>query len=153
MTEPAAFSATFSDFKLIKTRKVAQFIFEVPVEQVDAALKVLGGMPRADAEAWVGIARLTGPKAASEASVAPKTPGEKAVIRAALLCKEADFQKFIRAEHEDHAAALVRMRLGIPSRSVLATDESALESFHNLDQQYQQWQRSRGHPLPVRSGG
>ena len=153
MTEPAAFQATFSDFKLIKGRKVVQLVFEVPIEMSDAALKVLGGMPRADAEAWVGIARLTGPKAASEASVAPKTPGEKAVIRAALLCKEPDFWKYIGARDETHAAALLRAALDIPSRKMLATESSALEMFHILDQKYQQWQRSRGHPLPVISRG
>ena len=40
----AAIKATFSDFKLIKTRKVAQLVMEIPVEQADAALKALGGL-------------------------------------------------------------------------------------------------------------
>ena len=36
-----AIKATFSDFKLIKGRKVAQLIFEVPIEATDAALAAL----------------------------------------------------------------------------------------------------------------
>jgi hypothetical protein len=138
----AAFQATFSDFKLVKTRKVGQFVFEVPVEQIDGALKVLGGMPRADAEAWVGIARLTGPKAASETSVAPKTPGEKAVIRAALLCKEPEFQRFLNAKDEEHAATLLRVRLNIKSRGLLASDSEALDLFLTLEGNYRNWLRA-----------
>lgn len=58
MTAPAAIKATFSDFQLVKTRKLAKLIFEIPVEQADEALKVLGGLPRSDSERWVGIALL-----------------------------------------------------------------------------------------------
>lgn len=62
MSEPAAFSATYSDLKLIKTRKVVQFVFEVPLEAAGHAMNVLGGMPSPMAETWFAIARLT-PKA------------------------------------------------------------------------------------------
>ena len=119
--EQDAFSATFSDFKLVKTRKVAQLIFEVPIEQVDAALKVLGGMPRSDAEAWVGIARLASPKPVAK----EKTEGEKAVIRAALLAKESGFQGWVTTRYdiiagesaEEHAADFIRHRCSVASRS------------------------------------
>lgn len=50
--------ATFSDFRIVKTRKLAQLIFEVPIEQADAALAALGGLPRSDGERWCGIALL-----------------------------------------------------------------------------------------------
>ena len=58
MTDSAAIKATFSDFQLVKTRKLAKLIFEVPIEEADKALRVLGGLPRSDAERWVGIALL-----------------------------------------------------------------------------------------------
>jgi hypothetical protein len=54
----AAFEATFSDFKIIRGRKVAQVVLEVPLEAADTALRVLGGVPRPDAECWVAVARL-----------------------------------------------------------------------------------------------
>lgn len=50
--------ASFSDFKLIKGRKVCQLVCEVPLEQADAALIALGGLPNPHAERWVGIVPL-----------------------------------------------------------------------------------------------
>jgi hypothetical protein len=60
--KPAAFSATFSDLKVVKTRGVAQFIFEAPLEAADHALNVLGGMPQPMKERWVAIARMEKPE-------------------------------------------------------------------------------------------
>jgi len=54
----AAFRGTYADFKLIKTRGVVSISFEVPVEQAQTVLDVLGGMPVAASEVWCGIARL-----------------------------------------------------------------------------------------------
>jgi hypothetical protein len=50
--------ATFSDFRLVKGRKVCQLVCEVPLEQADAALAALGGLPNPHAERWVGIVPL-----------------------------------------------------------------------------------------------
>jgi hypothetical protein len=50
--------ATYSDLKVVKTRKVAQLIFEIPLEQFNEAMAVLGGAPLPDSEVWVAIARL-----------------------------------------------------------------------------------------------
>lgn len=58
MEKSAAFSATYSDLKLIKTRQVVQFIFEVPLEAAGHAYNVLGGMPSPMEEKWFAIARL-----------------------------------------------------------------------------------------------
>lgn len=58
MTDEAAFQATYSDVKFIKTRQVVQFIFEVPIEDATRAMEMLGGMPNPAAEVWCGIARL-----------------------------------------------------------------------------------------------
>lgn len=55
MSEPAAILATFSDLKLVKGRKCAQLIFEVPIEQASAAVNILG-MPNPAKEIWCGIA-------------------------------------------------------------------------------------------------
>ena len=58
MNDIAAIKGCFSDFKIIKTRKLAQLIIEIPIEQADAALATLGGIPRSDSERWVALARL-----------------------------------------------------------------------------------------------
>lgn len=63
-----AIAATFSDFKLVKTRGQAQFVFEVPVERADAVLTYLGGLPKSGNEVWIGFARLE--KAPETAGVA-----------------------------------------------------------------------------------
>lgn len=63
-----AFSASYSDFKLVKTRGCVQIIFEVPVEQSTAVLKILGGMPTPAEEKWFGIAPLD-PKLMRESEV------------------------------------------------------------------------------------
>lgn len=56
--EPAAFKATFHNFKIILGRGVVQWIFETPMEQLPLILEVTGA-PKPGEEAWFGIARLT----------------------------------------------------------------------------------------------
>jgi len=58
MSKHAAIKATFSDLQLVKTRKLAKLIFELPIDEADEALDVLGGLPRSDRERWVGITLL-----------------------------------------------------------------------------------------------
>lgn len=58
MTKPAAFSASYSDWRLVKGRKVIQIIFEVPVEAAGHAYNVLDGMPQFGSENWFAIARM-----------------------------------------------------------------------------------------------
>ena len=53
-----AFQATYSDFKLVKTRKVVQIVLEVPLEAAGHAYNVLGGMPTFGNEQWFAVARL-----------------------------------------------------------------------------------------------
>lgn len=54
----AAILATFSDLKLIRGRKVAQLIFEVPIEDAQKATNALG-FPDPAGEQWYGIARVS----------------------------------------------------------------------------------------------
>ena len=56
--KPAAFSAIYSDFKLIKTRGVVSICFEVPIEAAGHAFNVLGGMPHYEIDKRFAIARL-----------------------------------------------------------------------------------------------
>ena len=56
--KPAAFTATYSDWKIIKTRGAVSISFEVPLKAVGHAYNVLGGMPDFGTEQWFAIARL-----------------------------------------------------------------------------------------------
>jgi hypothetical protein len=60
MSNPADLSvikATFYDWRPIKGRKQLQLIFEVPLEQTNEVLRMLGA-PMPDKETWVAIALL-----------------------------------------------------------------------------------------------
>jgi hypothetical protein len=58
MTDEAAFKATYSGFKFVATRKVAQIVLEVPSEQAMRVLECLGGMPDGANERWCAVAVL-----------------------------------------------------------------------------------------------
>jgi hypothetical protein len=64
--EPAAIQASFADFRLIKGRKQAQIILEIPIEGADAALAALGGIPQPQSDRWVAVARLNGASTINE---------------------------------------------------------------------------------------
>lgn len=126
MPAPAAFKASFADFRLIKGRKVAQVIVEVPLEEADNALAALGGLPRPDVDRWVAVARLNGSPspasipeparisgAAGEAEAAPRIATQSASAgggeqkqkrertlaqRAGILCGSKLFWAWINAK-------------------------------------------------------
>jgi len=70
MSKPLAIRASYADLKLVKTRQVAQLIFEVPIEEFDAAYEVLGGLPNPAKEQWFAIAALVAAPATIPRSVA-----------------------------------------------------------------------------------
>lgn len=80
----AAFHASYADFKLIKGRKCAQIILEVPIEAADAALTALGGVPQPHIETWLAIARLD-TKAVSEPPKAIAPPAGDGAKRSLFM--------------------------------------------------------------------
>lgn len=152
-----AIKATFSDFKLIRGRKVAMLIFEVPIEAADAALDTLGGLPRPDQEAWCGIARIDPKKAASAAPMQSdeRVPKERRRFRdvplaaqAGMRCAEPAFQKFLSEEHAsfpitdaDTAASFVREHCCVKSRSEIIEGSKAADKWLALNSQYDVWMR------------
>jgi hypothetical protein len=109
-----AFRATYSDWKLIKTRGVVQVVMEVPLADADAAYDVLGGMPVHGKERWFGIAALKSP--AEEARAAPRQTvpqssrpdGAKRPWRdldpttqAGMHCNDPVFGAFLREKYAD----------------------------------------------------
>lgn len=141
----SAFQATFADFKLVKSRKQAQFVFEVPLENADAALKLLGGLPRPDQEAWVGVARID-PKAKAEAARDRRrfddlTPTQQAGIR----CGDDKFREFLEgkafhARDEKEAADAVRNLCEVGSRADLVREPYATY-WRNTERDFQTWLR------------
>jgi hypothetical protein len=160
MSDQAVFQASFADFKIVKTRNTAQFIFEIPLEGADAALSALGGVPRPDSEIWVAIARID-PKAVSEAPKPEKEPSpfvqeisEKARRKwselrpsqqAAMRCNEKSFWVFIgtiwkcvQIGHGE-SAEYVRHHCGVTSRADILEGTEAARKWADLDRQYMAW--------------
>lgn len=140
--EPAAIQASFSDFRLVRSRKACQLIFEVPIEGADAALAALGGIPQPHAESWVGIARLNGvTKPEPELKEKQKWDDLKLSMQAGIRCEEKAFQKFLGVIPETHeeAATEVRNICGVDSRSGLNDNLKAAERWKRLDRSYQAW--------------
>lgn len=148
----AAISATFSDFRLVKGRKVAQLVFEVPLESADAALETLGGLPRPDREAHCGIARLA--KKPETPSRPERTTGPIPTLaqRVAIKCQDADFRRFLlvtrgpsnAAEISTSAAAeYVREQCGVSSRSEIVPGSEAARKWEALEAEYIAWRSGR----------
>lgn len=161
MTKLPAFSASYADWKLIKTRGVVQVVMEVPLADADAAYDVLGGMPVHGKERWFGIAALKSP-AQKEAPAAPRqasspstpTGGAKRMdwrdmppaAQAALRCEQPAFHAFLREEMKypdvtdtDTAAVAVRHICKVKSRSEFSTDHRKRVLWHQLDSAFAAW--------------
>lgn len=152
---PEAFRATYSDLKLIKTRKCVQIIFEIPQEDFDAAYEVLGGLPNPAAERWFGIAALRGEMEVAQRSRQedPKLSAGKRewrdispVQQAGIRCAEPAFSVFLKESYPDDwhesaedAAECVRMLCRILSRSELATSHKAGVIWKQLDDEFIAW--------------
>lgn len=162
MSEPAAFQATFADFRLVKGRKVAQFVVEVPLEAADHALAMLGGLPQPDTDRWVAVARLNpspgvpvvGSDGTDEPRVAPLTtadgsaPGETKVYTLAnkigMRCNDKQFQRWIAVREEAEpsdfdataAAGYVRRYCGVRSRAEITPDSEAAILWSVLETEF-----------------
>ena len=156
----AAFKATYSDWKLVKTRSVVQIVFEVPLEQADAAYQVVGGMPDFGSEQWFAIAKLNGstteerePEPVSNPPVrARKSWNELPVTsQIAIRCNEIRFQRFLKEIHPgpwklmnegtdaERAADIVRWICQVQSRRDIREGTEALDLWHELEDTYQGW--------------
>lgn len=141
---PAATKACFSDFRIVKGRKVCQLVFELPIEAADEALQALGGLPQPATERWFGIARLTeeaARKPDARERYANASEGEQAVTRAALLCEDEDFCGWVRTRagsifSRSGVTYWLREQCGIKSRAELATNPDALKRFLELETRF-----------------
>lgn len=133
------FKATYADFKLVKTRKTAQFVFEVPIENVNSVISMVG-MPDPASEEWFAIAKLnSGAGVASsappqEAEKSPPAPSRKRedmsyAQRAGMLSNNPAFWEFIGEENETIAAAYIRKACGVQSRAEIEKSEDSKRAF------------------------
>lgn len=156
----AAFKASYSDWKLIKTRSVVQIVFEVPLEAADAAYQVLNGMPDFGSEQWFAIAKLH-PEAKEQEPVSVVEPPARArkswdelppSQQAAIRCHEVAFHKFLQDNYHarwkilsgndtEKAAELVRVLCKVGSRSDILPETRALLVWNDLNISYQTWLR------------
>lgn len=124
MTEPAAFRATYSDLRFVKSRKVAQVIVELPIEDAGRFVEAFGA-PNPATETWVAIARLQEPEKAQEkpAKKAWKDlpPSQQAAIRSG----EISYWRFLEERYgneitsPDDATLQIRRACGVASRTEL----------------------------------
>lgn len=160
MNSPAAFKATYSDWKLVKTRGVVQVIFEVPLADSDAAYEILGGMPNQSNERWFGIAALKSqqeeaPESRQDQAASPNDDSDgprrewrevQPSAQAAMRCDQAPFWAFLREEcnervaTSDDAATAVRKLCAVNSRAHFNTNEPARKRWLQLDGRFQAWQ-------------
>ena len=160
---PATFSASYADWKLIKTRRCVQIVLEVSLEAANEAYEALGGMPNAGTETWVAVARLDLQAIKESGASAPVREtesdhhGDRPVSRswhelepsqqAALLCKDASFQAFLAADisvdrhviNEEAARNEVLLRCKIGSRSQIKPGSAAAQLWRTLVSDYRAW--------------
>jgi len=129
-----AISATFSDLRTVKGRKMCQLVFEIPVEGAEAAIKLLG-FPRPDNPQWVGIAPLAIAPDAGTTTERQKVEQDRRVQLAGILCGDAQFQtwfwdqEYCDGSSKEDVAEGLRRACGIKSRKELATNPDAKSRF------------------------
>src|SRR6185312_3523839 len=109
----SAFKATYSDWKLVRTRQVIQIVFEVPLADADNAYEILGGMPNSSKERWFGIA----------------------AIREGIPAKS----KRDWREAASDPAECIRLICGVNSRSLIEKDQRSRVIWKQIDDQFQAW--------------
>lgn len=132
MTDLAMLKATYTEWKMVKTRKVLVLSFEVPLEmqaQVQEAL----GTPMPDQSIWVAIAKLT--------EEAGEEKGGRLARQAGIMCHEVAFHQFVEVNDEEAAAEFIRTHCGVLSRRNLDHNDGAARKFMDLKADYDFWLR------------
>jgi hypothetical protein len=143
VTDAAIIEAEYVEWKMVKTRKALQLIFEVPLEK-QALVQAALGTPMPDTSTPVAIARLnlaaitTTPE--PEQIEPPRRTAKLSQI-AGILCNEGAFRKFIRVETVDQAAEYIRNHCRVSSRANIDGNPDATAAFNTLKGEYELWLR------------
>lgn len=144
MSDAAIIRATFSEWRMVKGRKVLQIICEVPLEAQDHVWQALGS-PIPDSETWVAIARL---RDGNAPQIEPPGKSGSLAQQAGILCNEVAFRRWLAETAPvdgiavfdlDMAADELRERCGVSSRRELDTDEAAAQRFRDMRSDYKLW--------------
>lgn len=149
----SAFRATYSDWRLVKTRRVVQVVMEVPLEDADKAYEILGGMPNPSEGQWFGIAALQSavkaqPERKDGASTArAKLPWREKPVssQVAIRVTEPSFKAFLQERYPDewHETSdpeeCIKLMLGVTRKRDIQFNHRALVLWKQVDDQYQVW--------------
>lgn len=141
-----AFAGTYADIKFIKTRKVAQVVIELPLEEANRFLHAFGA-PNPASETWCAIARLNHATESEEAAEPDKPRRQwddmRPSARAAILCGETAFMAFLKVKSKDEAVKKLRAHCGVSSRKELDTDETKRMMFEMVERDFEKWREER----------
>lgn len=141
-----AFAGTYSDLRFVKSRKVAQVVIEMPIEDANRFLSAFGA-PDPAREVWCAIARLNHAPS-THAPDEPEKPRRHwndvpATTRAAMLCDQTSFLVFLSVKTKEEAADKLRKHCGVKSRSELNTDETARMKFEMVERDFARWREEK----------
>ena len=145
--DAAVISATFSEWKMVKTRKTLQLIFEVPLEAQAEALRVLG-VPMPDKETWVAIARLE-QKPKAEAPKTKRLEDMPPAQQAGALIRDWEFRRWFdnsrfynhdlaHMQGMDRADRGIKNFCGIRSKTELNSDPIAMARWEQIFREYRE---------------
>ena len=132
---------TYSDFKIVKSRNVAQVVIEIPLELANEFIGMFG-VPRPDEEIWVAVAEL------NRRVLESRGEATKAVQQAGMLCRNAQFGKWLRdhrgcpetdPENHESIADGLRAILGIRSRTEFHNSPDLVTAFNRLKGEFDSW--------------
>ena len=155
-------------------------ILEVPIEQADAALAALGGVPQPASERWVGIA-LIGEQPDAAGAPKPSEPagpkfiyrpderpgldltetakpkrsfsGLSPTVQAGIRCEDSEFMQFLVEQRgcvREDVAGYVRGYCGVTSRADLDKQLIAGKKWRELEAEYQAWRLTQRYADSVR---
>lgn len=145
-TQRPIIQGTYSDFKTVKSRKVLQIIVEVPIENMQQALNVLGA-PNPHAETHVAIAPLKPEATEGKPTVVEGKQPAPLAQKIAILCQDQVFIRFLNERvnwvHDQYTAAeCIRKCCQVQSRSEIENNQQAKEKWESIYSQFQAWKEA-----------
>ena len=158
MTE--AFSAEYANFKPVPSRNKLQIVLEVPLEQGEEIMKLLG-MPSPGSTKWVGVAPLklneqpVVQQRIPDASTAPDVEKDSGQgldsrkswdelpypQRAGIMSNDPVFWEFCRSSNASEAAEYIRAWCDVDSRADIKSGTPAERRFISLCNDFDTWKR------------
>jgi hypothetical protein len=155
-----ACSGTFEEVRHVKSRSVIQIVIEVPIEQADAALSTLGGVPKPGRPVWVAMAVMGETQPAPPQMQAKDEPEDlrrgSATRQSAILCNYANFQMYLienyagllgRELGDDVSLAdiveILRLATEVSSRKEYDESQEARARWLDLRADFEAWAKTQ----------